>query len=217
MLTKHHRVWRLTSRVKTTPNNLNVTTQLPISHPEAWAQELFFLTLWSRPSRQDSYLFFKIQVFSSFVQVDCFPLLSAGSYSMWKMHTGLAWFYVKVPDPTFEFGRTGAVAVAGPLGQLQFQSILKAKPFYVIGWSNENIAKFCRISTSFILISPLASQAGWKIDGLHNSEMHLFDLDLCFGLKIQGNTSSPFFLCKLKVRLQEHIFGIFEYEYRWRL
>ena len=92
-----------------------------------------------------------------------------------------------------EFGRTEAVAVAGPLGQLEFQSILKATPFYVIGWLNENIAKFCRISTSFILISPLASQAGWKIDGLHNSEMHLFDLDLCFGLKIQGNTSSPFF------------------------
>ena len=193
MLTKHHRVWRLTSRVKTTPNNLNVTTQLLITHPEAWVQELFFLTLWSRPSRLDSYLFFKVQVFSSFVQVDCFPLLSAGSYSMWKMHTGLAWFYVKVPDPTFEFGRTEAVAVAGPLGQLEFQSILKAKPFYVIGWLNENIAKFCRISTSFILIYPLASQAGWKIDGLHNSEMHLFDLDLCFGLKIQGNTSSPFF------------------------
>ena len=193
ILTKHHRVWRLSSRVKTTPNNLNVTTQLLITHPEAWVQELFFLTLWSRPSRLDSYLFFKVQVFSSFVQVDCFPLLSAGSYSMWKMHTGLAWFYVKVPDPTFEFGRTEAVAVAGPLGQLEFQSILKAKPFYVIGWLNENIAKFCRISTSFILIYPLASQAGWKIDGLHNSEMHLFDLDLCFGLKIQGNTSSPFF------------------------
>ena len=109
------------------------------------------------------------------------------------MHTGLAWGYVKVPDPTFEFGRTGAVAVAGPLGQLECQSILKAKPFYIIGLLNENIARFCRISTSFILIYPLASQAGWKIDGLHNSEMHLFDLDLCFGLKIQGNTSSPFF------------------------
>ena len=81
------------------------------------------------------------------------------------MHTGLAWFYVKVPDPTFEFGRTGAVAVAGPLGQLEFQSILKAKPFYVIGLLNENIAQFCRISTSSILIYPLASQAGWKIDG----------------------------------------------------
>ena len=54
---------------------------------------------------------------------------------MHSVHCTLAWlgFYVKVPDPTFEFGRTEAVAVAGPLGQLEFQSILKAKPFYVIG------------------------------------------------------------------------------------
>ena len=68
-----------------------------------------------------SYVFLKVQqMFSWFVQVDCFPLLSAGSYSMWKMHTGLAWIHVKVPDPTFEFGRTEAVAVAGPLGQIEF-------------------------------------------------------------------------------------------------
>ena len=72
------------------------------------------------------------------------------------------------------------------------------------------------ISTSFILIYPLASQEGWKIDGLHNSEMHLFDLDLRVGLKIQGNKSLPFSLQVMGEVTGTH-FGIFEYEYRWRL
>ena len=90
--------------------------------------------------------------------------------------------------------------------KLNSTDFLKAWPFNVIEWLNENLAKICKISTSFILIYPLASHEGWKIDGLHNSEMHLFDLDLRFGLKIQGNTSSLFFSTSLKARLQEHIF-----------
>ena len=135
MLTKHHRVWRLTSRVKTTQNNLYVTTQLLISQREAWVQELFFShnRISSSEPRQLSI------PQSPSVLVVC---------SSWLFSIVERWFLFDVKDAHWLgldsrqsarsniwiwYRRTGAVAVAGPLGQLEFQSILKAKPLYVIG------------------------------------------------------------------------------------